>query len=107
MSDECVIDRSNTKYLLHATVRTVGDTVTKGIVGNGTNRGIHDILQHNVLRILGTNASDFEQTETGLEEKANDSHNEHEKDVERQGELGNVGLQRGNGSFRIIRHGVG
>jgi hypothetical protein len=59
----------------HDTALTVGNTVADRIVSNGTDCDIHNVLQHNILGILRSNASNLEQAESSLEKETNDPHN--------------------------------
>ena len=86
--------------------RTVGNAVAKKVVGQGRDGSVHEILEHDVLRILGANAAGLEQTKTGLQQEANDSHDKDKQDVNGQVGLVNLGrefLGSDGGSFSI-RH---
>lgn len=77
----------------HPSILTVRNGVTDRIIDNGRHDGIHQVLDHNVLRILGAHRPGFQETESGLEEEADDSAHQHKKHIDRIEQVRIKGLQ--------------
>ena len=71
---EVVVDSTEEGILVSSVAITVGNGVSNGIKADGTTTGIKDILEHDILHVLGTDRSGTKHGETSL-------HHEHERSL--------------------------
>ena len=72
--------------------RTVSYRVTKQKVSPRRHHRIHQVLEHNVLGILGTDTTNFQQAKSRLKKKAHDSHDQDKEQVHRRVDFRDLSL---------------